>query len=289
MPLVFLLALPLLAPGCGQEPEPGWQGEAAIVTGDWLDRVVPPDRRLIFAGPKANMALQRADGIVRFQVSPALWPLPRVVFTADAADGDTVLTQPDWSDIAKESGWGRPYHVRIVYPVNPPWDPAPPSASASPARPPASHSMAELAGVPTTEPDAARPQSRPGRAEYYMLDRAADDPHAFDFSADLVAWTSPMHLVLTTLAPLPIGQVRIRAATRHGVTYWATIDVAADSRELRFPRALLWGDWSDEQLAIICRFKVSNFPEWPESQLEFENISPLDPLSAEFKHIEPLR
>lgn len=225
-----------------------------VAGADWVNGIVAADRQIVFAGGGTTLTVAREPDAVRLTIHPVLWPTPRLVLLADTPAGPPVEFLPQWSRLAYTTV-GKPYRIELTYPSQS-WRGA------------------------TTQPMSP---DECGTITYFMADRTQKDV----FHGGMVAFYSPMHLLLIALGPLPQGQTRLLAVRKSGKDYWATIDAYPDGRRvLRFPDALLWGDWSDTNLAKECVFEVESVDHWPDTTIHAVGFTRSGPITVKFQRIE---
>ncbi|MCG3177713.1 MAG: hypothetical protein BIFFINMI_00032 [Phycisphaerae bacterium] len=260
----FRLVIPLfnclLLTGCA--PTPPAPPSAGPGVHDWRDRILADGWTLQFRGPRIEMTFTRRGEVMRMRMRPVAWSVPRVQMTADAprslADPPK-LGAAGFSELLYDAnGLTRPYRIRIDYPGG-------------------------QAGAATTAPDF----NPCGVVRYFFSSRPPDQPHVMGFDSGLYSPGSAMHLVMIALSPLPTGRTSLLAVHREGKDYFATIDATPTRRELHFPKAMLWADWSAEQLALESVFIVEDFDRWPQSTITVRNFSRLDPASASYESLIP--
>lgn len=260
--IISVLALALPLAGCAAPkvsavppmPVPAATTQPAAI-GAWIDNFVPPGQQHVFTGDRAYLAIGRAGGAMRFQIRPLLLPSPLLVLWSDIPAGPPIEHRPLWSNLVYYT-IGRPYRIDLTYPKLGPEQ-------------------------RTTD----QPRGDYGTVTYHMPSQTKTDY----FVRDLVAYTSPMHLVLTLLGPLPDGRSRVLAFHKSGRDYWATIDAGPDGRRvLHFPCAMIWADWSDENLASRCTFEIDDVRDWPRTTIHTTNFTRFGPTTVKFVRTEPI-
>jgi hypothetical protein len=255
-----LLVAGLSVAGC-TTPKPGLTPPAAVasnrsarVDDSWLDSVVPVGQQHVFTSDQAYLAIGRTEQAVRFQVRSQLWPTPLLVLWADSPDGPPLAFQPRWSNLVYYT-IGRPYRIDLTYPQFRLDQP-----------------QAEVGGDP-------------GSVTYHMTDQTKRDT----FTANMVAYTSPTHLVMELLGPLPPGQSRVLAARKGDRDYWATLDASPDGRRiLKFPCALVWSDFTEAELGKVCTFDVEDVRDWPRTAIRTGNLARTGPVSVSYARTEKM-
>jgi len=254
-----LLLAGLFAAGC-DAPRPGLAPPAAggstaavPVDNSWLDAVVLIGQQHVFIGSQAYLAIGRTEQAIRFQVRSQLWPTPLLVLWADAPSGPPLQFRPRWANLIYYTV-GRPYRIDLTYPQS-----------------------------RLDQPQAESADNAPGSVTYHMPTQSKRDV----FTPNIVAYTSPTHLVTELLGPLPTGRSRVLAVHKDGKDYWATIDAAPDGRRtLQFPCALVWSDFTEAQLNKVCTFEVEDVRAWPRTTIQTGNLARIGPVSVSYSRTE---
>ncbi len=249
-----------LQAGCSTAPPlPPPPVQTTTPPASWLDAVVPDGQAQVFLGQSYQLVLARTAGAVTLTVRPLNLAAPRLTLRADPPGDPPLRSQPIWGDLTYVPLFGRPYRIVTRYP----------RLGGADAR-----GRAEIIDY--------------GITEYYIPTLPPDRPHLAPYHADIVPFTSPLHLLLAALGPVPDGRTRIRALHKTGTDYWATIDADADRRELRFPYALMWSDWTQQNLDSQCVFRVRCMSEWPAATIELENLGRLGDVDGHYDRTEPV-
>lgn len=216
----------------------------------WLDDVLPADTQHVFTGSGVSLAIGRVGQTIRVQVRPLLLPSPRLVLLADAPNDSPLDFEPKWSQLTF-SMIGRRYRVDLTCP----------SGTAE------SGAVGDL-----------------GSITYRRLMHKQTDY----FSEEMVVHRSALHLATALLGPLPKAESRVLAVSRHGRDYWATLQCRPDGRRiLLFPRAMIWSNWTDEDLSAECRFEIANIDDWPDTSIYASNLAPNVSATVRYLRTEP--
>ena len=252
MAIVAILSVCLF--GCAAAPQARPVAPGPAVGSGWIDAIVRPGERLVFAGDNTVVRISRLADRVRIEVQTVLPPIPRLELSADSPSGPPVEFQPGWYRIIRW-GLGKPYQVEVVFGQR---------------------------RIPATSP--VGPGDF-GTVTYFMPQRTQTD----HFHAETVAWTSPVHLLLAALGPLPAGETQLLAMHKDGKDYWATLQAdSAGRRIVRFPYALLWGDWSDKNLSEQSVFEIDSADRWPNSTLRATHLAVAGPVVVRYVRTERL-